>query len=82
MFLLGSAHSKLPSCKLSQLICHQSKLSRQMTMGVPSLGSVHFMSLPRTAVGTAWSVVCVALSMFSSYLVVRSGVWLCTLLSH
>lgn len=82
MFLLGSTHSKLPSYKLSQLICHWNKLSRKMTMGVPSPGSVHFMSLPRTAVGTAWSVVCVALSMLSSNLVARSGVWLCTLLSH
>lgn len=82
MFLLGSTHSKLPSYKLSQLICHWNKLSRKMTMGVPSPGSVHFMNLPRTAVGTAWSVVCVALSMLSSNLVARSGVWLCTLLSH
>lgn len=35
IFLLGSTHSKLPSCKLSQLICHWSKLSRKMTIGCP-----------------------------------------------
>lgn len=46
MFLLGSSHCKLPSCKLSQLICHWSKLSRKIIVGVLSPGSVHSMRHP------------------------------------
>lgn len=36
IFLPGSCHLKLPSCQLSQVICSWSKLSRKMTVGVPS----------------------------------------------